>query len=132
MTDRREPIKHTCPDIDYIKREISDILNSMKYAKQETKEEILDRMSDWESTLHSIGVGNSCLLEDLRTSNSTLRGWGNDLVSDLENMDDEINRFERQIKEIKEKKDEEIETLQNQILELQEQLESFYEPIVFV
>ena len=128
---RKEPIGHTCPDIDRAINNLKEILSEIcAYERDahnsETDNVLVDRttLDQWASSISDICEGRSCDLENLRDANSTLRQWGNDLVSELENQDNEvyklINENERMADLISELKSEnedmlcEIRELQNQ------------------
>jgi hypothetical protein len=82
----REPIKHTCPDIDkYIKCIKNEIVKDRDLRNMDEKE-LFDVASSMSSQLES------CIdyLEELRKSNETLRNWG---IEEAELADD----FEEQL-----------------------------------
>lgn len=82
----REPIKHTCPDIDkYIKWIKNEIVKDRDLRNMDEKE-LFDVASSMSSQLES------CIdyLEELRMSNETLRNWG---IEEAELADD----FEEQL-----------------------------------
>lgn len=77
----REPIKHTCPDIDqYIKWIKFEIVKDRDLKNMDEKE-LFDVASSMSSQLES------CIdyLEELRKSNDTLRQWG---IEEARNVDD--------------------------------------------
>lgn len=86
----REPIKHTCPDIDrYIKHIKFEIVKDRDLKKM-TEEELVNAASSMSSQLES------CIdyLEELRDSNHALRMWGieeADKVDVLENKLEEAD-----------------------------------------
>ena len=83
----REPIKHTCPDIDkYIK-----IINQTIYkSSQLTNMDEGDLLYAAES-LNSQLINCIEWLEGLRSSNSTLREWGVKEAIEVDRLDEEIN-----------------------------------------
>ena len=91
MSDKhsREPIKHTCPDIDkYIKWIKFEIVKDRDLKNMDEKE-LFDAASSMGSQLES------CIdyLEELRKSNETLRNWGiteADEVDSLQNYVEEL------------------------------------------
>ncbi len=91
MSDKheREPIKHTCPDIDkYIKLIKFEIVKDRDLKNMDEKE-LFDAASSMGSQLES------CIdyLEELRKSNETLRNWGiteADEVDSLQNYVEEL------------------------------------------
>lgn len=62
---RSEPIPHTCPKIDRLQKTLTDINDMLSDAVTE--------------------------LEEIRAANLTLRNWGNDLVSELEKAEKELD-----------------------------------------
>ena len=116
MGKYREPIKYTCPDIDSAKEWIESaitVCNSKSDLENYTHDE---RYEDIKHYLNGIPD----MLEDLRTSNSTLRDWGNDINDELEIVENEKNNFENKISEL----EDEIENLKTQLenANLEEQL----------
>lgn len=78
---QREPVKHTCPDIDryikYIKAAIVED-RDLKYLKED---DLRNAASSMASELYDcIGY-----LEELRKSNNELRGWG---IEEAERVDE--------------------------------------------
>jgi len=96
MINRSEPIRHTCPDIDAA----IDSLKSI--GKEIDKAETIDDcdLKGWSSVIDDIVYGNHCVLEKLRTSNSSLREWGNDLVSDIEGIENENEQLQKEIRRL--------------------------------
>ena len=90
------PIKHTCPEIDkYIK--------SIKY--QIHRQRDFDNMSegDIQDVVRNMNDElENCIeyLESLRNSNHTLREWGEDLESKLNNAESSIYELEEQLKSL--------------------------------
>jgi hypothetical protein len=77
----REPIKHTCPDIDKLIKGISEIQKMTKnYQKIDEIDDFRDIISDIENILWDFETK----LEELRISNDTLRDWG---ISEAEEVD---------------------------------------------
>ena len=96
----KEPVKHTCPDIDRLKKNIEE---AVSICEQEyyTLDTAIDGFDDVVYNISSIPDE----LEDLRSANSSLRDWGNallDKVNELEStvskMEDDIYELEYQIK----------------------------------
>lgn len=77
----REPNKHTCPQIDDLKLWLESALRVCNNPDSaDSQEEILQTVKDYIYDIPDI-------LEELRNSNSELREWGNDLVSECESKD---------------------------------------------
>lgn len=109
-TSRSEPVRHTCPDID---RAIDDLLaigNEMD--KADTFENC--NLQYWSGVIDDIARGSRCTLERLRDANSSLREWGNELASELDDKDDQIKTLERENEELKEQ----MTSLQDEISEM--------------
>lgn len=90
------PVKITCPDIDkyikYIKMCIcktSDIKNMSEDNLRDTALSMNDELEN------CIGY-----LEDLRSSNSALRDWGEGLDEELEEAANRINELEEKIEKL--------------------------------
>ena len=109
MGKYREPIGHTCPDIDVIvgrAKEIQFICESPEGEEHELNYR-------WISDLASDIISQ---IEDLRSSNSTLRYWGYELNDELEEAEVDNERLHQRIEEL----EEEISDLNYQIKELEE------------
>lgn len=90
MAKRYEPVKHTCPEINTIIDRINAVIKDMRYAVDQTEDEDLaNDLETWIDTLAEIAEGKYCELEGLRDANAALREWGNDLVSEIEEMENE-------------------------------------------
>lgn len=88
----REPIKHTCPDIDRLIKNSNEILSLIKgYSNIEDIEELKLIIGDIENLIY----GFDSELEDLRRSNDTLRSWG---IEEANNYD----KLELKYEELKE------------------------------
>lgn len=89
----REPIKHTCPDIDALIKGQNEIMKLIKnYQRIEEVEDLKDIISDIENILWDF-EGE---LEKLRTANDTLRDWG---ISEAE----EVDKLENDLYDLKNK-----------------------------
>lgn len=85
----REPIKHTCPDIDkYIKWIKGEIIKDRDLKNMDEKE-LFDAASSMSSQLES------CIdyLEELRKSNETLRNWGIEESDKVDELEQEIQQM---------------------------------------
>jgi hypothetical protein len=90
MAHTREPIKHTCPDIDkYINWIKMSIVKNRDLRNMDEKD-LIDAALTMASELEScIGY-----LEELRKSNDTLRCWG---IEEAEKVDELESQIEIQI-----------------------------------
>jgi len=94
MSDKhsREPIKHTCPDIDkYIKWIKFEIVKDRDLKIMDEKE-LFDAASSMSSQLES------CIdyLEELRKSNETLRNWGIEEATRVDDLEYELEEVKAQ------------------------------------
>ena len=94
---RREPIKHTCPDIDkYIKWIKYDIVED-RHLKNMNEQDLYDAASTMSTTLENcIGY-----LEELRNSNDILRYWGIGEAGRVDELEDIIEELENEFAEYK-------------------------------
>lgn len=78
---KREPIKHTCPDIDRYIKAINQSIYKDSHLKGMEYSELFDAASEMASELES------CIdyLEKLRESNHQLREWG---IEEAERVDE--------------------------------------------
>ena len=110
MGKYREPIGHTCPDIDVIVEKAKEMQSMCKSPEDDDHEYNYRCISDLASEIIS-------QIEDLRSSNSTLREWGNDINNELEDAEAENDKLQQKIEELVE----EIIDLNYQINELEEE-----------
>ena len=87
----REPIRHTCPEIDEI---VKGIIEIQKVTKNYDRIEDIDDLQNIISQTENILWGFEDRLEELRRSNDTLRDWG---VLEAE----EVDRLENEVYELK-------------------------------
>ena len=90
----REPIKHTCPDIDKLIKGINEIQKLTKnYQKIDEVEDLRDIISDIENILWYFDNE----LEKLRSSNDTLRDWGISEAEEVDKLEDKIYALENEL-----------------------------------
>ena len=87
MSHHREPIKHTCPDIDKLVKGLREI---EKLTKNYDKVDDIDDLKNILNEVESILWGFEDRLEELRRSNDTLRDWG---VLEAEEVDNLIEKY---------------------------------------
>lgn len=93
MNHPREPIKHTCPDIDrYIKWIKMEIVKE-RDLKGMSLEDLLETASSMSGKLEE------CIdhLEELRKSNETLRKWGIEEATNADEFSDELEILTKKI-----------------------------------
>ena len=84
----REPVRHTCPDIDRLKCDIEDAIKECK-KEYDSFDTARDGFSD---ILYFIDdIPNE--LERLRDANSSLRDWGNALLDKVKELESENERL---------------------------------------
>ena len=89
------PIGHTCPDIDTAKKRLADLVG---YAADELTPQ----------TLRHINREADCLgddLENLRTSNETLRSWGEGLEAERDELQGQLDDANEEQESLQEKLD---------------------------
>jgi predicted P-loop ATPase len=89
----REPIKHTCPDIDKLIKGQTEIMKLIRnYQKIDEVEDFKDIISDIENILWDFDNE----LEKLRSSNDTLRDWGISEAEEVDKLEDKIYALENE------------------------------------
>jgi hypothetical protein len=89
----REPIPHTCPDIDKIVKLCKNIKSTGKLGRYEyTIEELTDIIDNMTSDADDI----EDLVEKIRYSNDELRRWGNDEATRVDELELELEDIEKQ------------------------------------
>jgi hypothetical protein len=87
----REPINHTCPDIDKLIKGQNEIMKLIKnYQKIEDTEDLKDIISEIENILWNFDNE----LENLRKSNDTLRCWGISEAEEVDKLENKIYTLE--------------------------------------
>jgi len=94
----RQPIGHTCPDIDKVIKSIEEAVKLCRVDDRYTVEELISTINDIEWKLDIINQ-----LEVLRSSNDILRDWGkqealrvDELEQELEDANAELD-YQKQI-----------------------------------
>ena len=88
----REPIKHTCPDIDKLIKGINEIQKLTKnYQKIDEVDDLKDILYDVENILWDFDNE----LEKLRSSNDTLRDWGISEAEEVDRLEENIIKNEK-------------------------------------
>lgn len=109
MGKYKEPIGHTCPDIDAVVGKAKEI-QSICESPDDGEHELNYR---WISDLASDIISQ---IEDLRHSNSILRDWGSDINDELEDVETERDNLQETIQDL----EGDISDLKHEIKELQE------------
>lgn len=121
------PIKHTCPDIDRIIETFRDIQKELDFEGNEddTLESLRDTITKASDEINPFTVFHSSNpLEDLRSSNSKLRDWGEGLEEQIDEKDKEIDSLNDQISTL----EWELNELKEKVIDLEsevQRLESF-------
>lgn len=90
------PVKHTCPDIDKVIKRLRSALKTAENGRKNFKgEDSYVYFKDIEDELD----GLEWELEDLRSANKSLREWGEELETEVENVAEEMNKLENQLEE---------------------------------
>lgn len=89
MGHPREPIKHTCPDIDRMIKYIKMVMVEDRYLKNMEQSELYDTASSMNSQLED------CIdfLEQMRKSNDTLRCWGIEEADKVDELEVQLGEF---------------------------------------
>lgn len=111
MGKYREPIRYTCPDIDVVVEQAKEIQSTCK-SPEDGEHELNYR---WISDLASDIISQ---IEDLRSSNSTLRDWGNDINDEFETVEKERDDLQQMVWNL----EDDISDLKHEIKELHEDI----------
>jgi DNA repair exonuclease SbcCD ATPase subunit len=88
------PIKHTCPDIDKAIKHMKDALTeALANIEDQTARKWIT--SDIDSAIDYV--------EDLRSSNDSLRQWGKELEEEMESHANYTNDLEKKIEDLEQK-----------------------------
>lgn len=100
MSHSREPIEHTCPDIDRYIKNIKMVMITCSYSASYDREELFNFLCE---TIEELG---DCIgyFEELRESNRVLRDWGVEEAEKVDELEDKIGELERLIEEMEIKK----------------------------
>lgn len=94
MSHYREPVKHTCPDIDKLIKSVEFIYRSIKGYER------LEEIDDFKDILGTIDCEISDfvdILERLRSSNDALRQWGVDEANQVDDLNYQLSNLERDL-----------------------------------
>ena len=89
----KAPIRHTCPQIDKYIKEIKYNIHKQRDLENMDLADLLDAAKNMNYELEN------CInyLEDLRSSNDTLRSWGEDESERADKLEDEIYNLQETI-----------------------------------
>lgn len=94
MGHHREPIKHTCPDIDKLIKGQNEIMKLIRnYQKKDEIDDLKDIISDIENILWDF----EDKLEELRRSNDTLRYWGISEAEEVDKLEDKVYALQNEL-----------------------------------
>jgi len=86
----REPIEHTCPQIDKYIKNIKFAIEQDRYLRVMNEKELYEAASIMANELEA------CIdyLEELRSSNDTLRQWGIDEAEEVDRLQAQLDEME--------------------------------------
>jgi len=130
MVSKREPVGNTCPMIDSV---ISGIRSAMKDINLiDDKLSIVDIFDTRDIVIENLDNLES-ILEKIRSANHQLRGWGVDLVEEIDEIEKDhyraIEDIDYEMRELKSKlssREDRIFELENLISEYEDKI-NFYE-----
>lgn len=93
MKHSREPVKVTCPDIDKLLKSLKYIYGELKnFEKDEDIDSLKERLGSIENELW----GFEDVLEELRSSNASLRDWGHEEAKYVDELEDKLYNLENE------------------------------------
>lgn len=111
---RTEPVGHTCPDIDAMKTTIADVAARLFYETDNDLDRAVIELCAGE--LLGLIDGKKSDLEVLRSSNSALREWGEDMLNAAEDYKAEASALESRVSVLEDA----VADLKQKIEEMQE------------
>jgi len=93
---KREPVKHTCPDIDRYIKYIKMVTMRDRDLRNLNEEDLLETAIAMNAELQD------CIeyFEELRSSNSSLREWGAEEAERVDILEGKIDSLEEQIEDL--------------------------------
>lgn len=88
-----EPVGNTCPDIDYVIDSINAAITYINSPSDPEGYTYEDRCEDVKGALWDLEKK----MEELRSANSALRDWGNQLVAHSQSLEDQVELLESKI-----------------------------------
>jgi hypothetical protein len=99
---RGEPVRNTCPNIDSIISTVTLIVNQMSSIDESSDiNYLIEDIADWANDLKRIVVGSWSEMENLRSSNSALRDWGNEMHQAAQDLEFELDAAKFEISNLK-------------------------------
>lgn len=129
------PIPYTCPDIDavieHIKEQATELRLLQKKIDKTPYEKYEDLMGEVSSSIAGVESelgtyfekswgSSSNPLEKLRSSNDTLRSYGEDMEEQRDQLDDQISTLEAETERLEDK----VKDLEKDLVELQNELDN--------
>jgi len=119
------PIPYTCPDIDAIKEDLRERRNELDQAFDDLENGLIDKAKDLidgvnQSIAEYINNNRNNPLEELRTSNDTLRRYGEDMEEQRDQLDDKLSTVEAEVESL----EDQLKDLQKEMTELKNELDN--------
>jgi hypothetical protein len=89
----REPIKHTCPDIDKVIDVLNGVMKMCEPKNGESEDDLIDRL---QTVRHDLW-GIDDILEKLRKANDELRQWGIEEADEVDRLTDYVCELEQKM-----------------------------------